>query len=73
MKELRIIQQLNQNKLATKLNVHQVDVSYWENGKRTPPIELLPDLAKILKCTVDELVDKLIKAKERCKKEKQTK
>ena len=47
---------MNQNELAEKLAVTQGAVSQWENGLTTPRVELLIKIAKILDCTVDELL-----------------
>ncbi len=46
---------LSQEKLAEKLGVTFQAVSKWENGKSTPDISLLPLIADIFGCTIDEL------------------
>lgn len=46
---------LSQEKLAEKLGVTFQAVSKWENGKSTPDITLLPLLADIFDCSIDEL------------------
>ena len=40
-----------------KLNVLQSTVAMWESGDNTPRTEKLPELAEILKCTIDDLFD----------------
>ena len=43
-----------QEELAEKVGVTFQAVSKWENGKTAPDIMLLPTLAKIFSCTIDE-------------------
>ena len=47
---------LTQEALAEKLGVSSQAVSKWENDQSCPDIALLPELAKILGCTTDELL-----------------
>jgi transcriptional regulator with XRE-family HTH domain len=47
---------LTGEKLSELLNISPQAVSKWENGKSLPETALLPALAKILKCTIDELL-----------------
>ncbi|MBE6608571.1 MAG: helix-turn-helix transcriptional regulator [Ruminococcaceae bacterium] len=54
--ELRREKGLKQDELAEKLNVSPQAVSKWENDQTCPDISLLPDLAKILGVSVDELL-----------------
>lgn len=49
---------LSQNELSKILNVDQTAVSMWETGKSMPQASKLPQIAKILGCTVDELFEK---------------
>lgn len=46
---------LSQVQLAEKLNITQGAVSQWEMGLSKPKSEILPELAKVLNCTIDEL------------------
>lgn len=57
IKELRIEKNLSQSELADKLNVTQGAVSHWEIGRTFPSTEQLMKLAKILDCTIDELLN----------------
>ena len=57
IKELRLSVGLTQSELAEKLNVLQSTVARWESGDNTPRTEKLPELAEILKCTIDDLFD----------------
>ncbi len=47
---------LTQEELAQKLGVSSQAVSKWENDISCPDISLLPQLAKVLGCTTDELL-----------------
>lgn len=47
---------LSQNDLAKMLGVDQTAVHNWEHGKAMPTAKRLPAIAKILECTVDELL-----------------
>ena len=47
---------VSQKKLASELNVSQQCVAKWESRKSNPRAELLPKIAKVLNCTVDELL-----------------
>ena len=41
---------------ASKLGVSQSTISMWENGENYPRAELLPKIASLYGCTVDELL-----------------
>lgn len=47
---------LTQADIANILGVDRSTVAKWETGQSLPRAELLPKLAQILKCTVDELL-----------------
>lgn len=47
---------LTQAELAKEMGVDQSAVCLWETGKTLPRAKLLPKLAEILKCSVDDLV-----------------
>lgn len=53
---LRREKELKQDELAEMLNVSPQAVSKWENDLSCPDISILPQLAKILGVTVDELL-----------------
>lgn len=42
--------------LAEKIGVVQGAISLYENGMRTPSVEVLTKLADVLQCTTDELL-----------------
>jgi transcriptional regulator with XRE-family HTH domain len=56
-KEAREKSGITQKELATTLGMDQSAISLWENGKTMPRAILLPKIAKILGCTVDELIN----------------
>ena len=56
IKERRLQAGLTQKQLAGKMNVDQSAVSLWEAGKARPARKHQKKLAKILHCTVDELL-----------------
>lgn len=55
-KELRQAVGATQTQIAEKLNVAQSTVATWENNDSSyPRAELLPALADLLHCTIDDL------------------
>ena len=57
IKMLRKRRKLSQQKLADALDVCQQAVAKWENGSAMPRADLLPKLADLLGCSIDELFD----------------
>ena len=53
---LRLARSATQERLAKELNVSPQAVSKWENDINYPDISLLPDLARFLGVSVDELL-----------------
>lgn len=47
---------LTQSEVAEKMNVTQAAVHAWETGKWLPRAGLLPIIAELYGCTVDELL-----------------
>ena len=47
---------LTQYDVAKKIGVDRSTVAKWETGQSFPRAELLPKLASILNCTIDELL-----------------
>lgn len=64
MKFLRIKKYLSQKNLAEKLFVSQRTISWWETGKREPSISVLPKLAEILGCSIEEVVYAIIESQQ---------
>lgn len=56
LKERRLSVGLRQEDVAKKLHVDQGAVSYWESGKTKPCKKHQLKLAKLYKCTTDELM-----------------
>lgn len=54
-KELRERAGLTQADVADRLRIKRSTVSMWEINKSSPRADLLPKLAKIFNCTIDEL------------------
>lgn len=47
---------MTQTSAALQLGVTDAAVSMWENGKTSPRASLLPKIAALYGCTVDELL-----------------
>ena len=46
---------MSQFGLAHLLNVSQQAIAKWESGKSQPRADKLPEIAKVLGCTIDDL------------------
>lgn len=55
-KRCRRIADLTQREAAAALGLHQSAVAMWETGKTAPRAALLPKVAELYGCTVDELL-----------------
>lgn len=62
LKSIRIKCGLTQSKLAALIGVEVSTVTKWETCTSYPRAEMLPELAKILGCTIDELYADAVKA-----------
>ena len=51
----RIAQGLTQQQLADVLELNRSTVAVWETGQGLPSAALLPRLAELLHCSIDEL------------------
>ncbi|MBD3296820.1 MAG: response regulator [Candidatus Omnitrophica bacterium] len=58
LKNIRKRIKLSQQELADKLDVAQSTVGMWESGRRTPKLDELDRMARILKVTVSRLIGK---------------
>ena len=56
IKRLRVANGITQEQLSEAMNVTCAAVSKWERGETLPDITLLPDLAKILETTIDNIL-----------------
>ena len=57
IKEKRTASGLTQKELADLVNVDQSFICQIERGTKTPTLPLGKELAKVFKCTIDELVN----------------
>lgn len=55
-KQMRLNANLTQKQAADVLGIDQATVHLWEAGKTKPRASLLPAIAKLYGCTVDELL-----------------
>ncbi len=56
LKEIRKKQKLNQQKVAIDLNISRESLSYYENGKREPSLQLLVDMSKYFNVSINYLI-----------------
>ncbi len=56
-REYRILAKLTQLEVAKQLDITQGAVSQWEKGAGFPRTELLPLIASLYGCTIDELLE----------------
>lgn len=61
---LRKKMKISQQQISETLFVDQTTISKYERGLIYPSIELLPKLAEILHCSIEELVLALIETKQ---------
>lgn len=57
IKEARTAAGIPQKELAERLGVYQKDISRWENGERTPSLEVFAKICVILNVSADELLE----------------
>lgn len=60
MKELRKEKKLKQSALASKVGVHQSEISAIETGGRMPSIRLAGKIARALKKSIEEVFSDLM-------------
>ena len=56
IKTLREVAGISQELLANTLGLSQSTIAMWETGKNSPRANLLPKIAELLHCTVDDLL-----------------
>lgn len=64
IRQLRLAAGFTQEQLAKKMNIDQSTVSYWESNKTKPARKIQKKLAKVLGCTVDDLLSSDSQTKE---------
>lgn len=56
LKAIRKTKHLNQQKVALDLNISREALSYYENGKREPSLELLKKMSDYFNVSIDYLI-----------------
>ena len=56
LKNIRKKRNLNQQKVAMDLNISREALSYYENGKREPSLELLIQMSKYFNVSINYLI-----------------
>jgi transcriptional regulator with XRE-family HTH domain len=56
LKKIREARNITKIELSDKIGVPQSTIASWETGRAYPRAEKLPDIAKALGCTIDELL-----------------
>ncbi len=56
LKEIRKKKNLNQLKIASDLNISRESISYYENGKREPSLDLLVKMSDYFNVSIDYLI-----------------
>jgi len=57
LREIRVRRGMTQAKLAAAVGVAPHTISRYEDGNRSPNVEMLISLAQVLKCRVDDILD----------------
>lgn len=57
IKQKRLAANMTQQNLAKKLGVKQSTVAMWENGSNIPKAATLPKIAKLLDCSIEEILE----------------
>ena len=56
LRNIRRQRKLNQQKVAMDLNISREALSYYENGKRSPDVDMLVKLARYFGVSVDYII-----------------
>ena len=56
LKNVRKQRNLNQQKVAMDLNISRESLSYYENGKREPSLDLLVQMSKYFNVSINYLI-----------------
>ena len=56
LKKIRKSKNLNQQKVAFDLHISREALSYYENGKREPSLQLLVSMSKYFNVSIDYLI-----------------
>ena len=52
---LRLLKKMTQDQLASEIGVARSTIAMWESGEAMPRADKLPELARILGCSIDDL------------------
>ena len=56
LKKIRKLKNLNQQKVAYDLHISRECLSYYENGKREPSLDLLVEMSRYFNVTINYLI-----------------
>ena len=56
LREARVAAGMTQEQLALELGITKSSVSAWENNRETPSFRMLPQLCRLLRHSLDELI-----------------
>ncbi len=56
LREIRLKKNLNQQKVAMDLSISREALSYYENGQRSPDIQMLLNLSRYFDVSIDYLI-----------------
>ena len=59
IQKLRNKNKLTQEQLANILSVDRSTIAKWETGEAMPRADKLPEIAKALNCTIDDLFEEV--------------
>ena len=57
LKQIRIRKNLTQQKVALDLNITREALSYYENGKRSPDVQMLRNMSDYFDVSIDYIVN----------------
>ena len=63
-KDLRVSAGLTQEEMAKRLNISRSTIAMWETGESFPRTDKLKEIAQLLHCTLDDLLDRKPEAKQ---------
>lgn len=58
IRQLRLKRGLTMKDLASRVNINPLTIYRYEQGLRVPDINVAAKIAKVLKCSIDDLVER---------------
>lgn len=58
LKSVRLERGFTQEQLASAVDVNRVNLAHYESGTKTPSVAVLTEIADILECSIDGLLDR---------------